>query len=202
MDDIQLNRRPELLPESSREEGGCSRPERVLIVDPTSSGAQLGEALAPACEVWLARRFDEALAVLATSRCTAVVTELALGDRTAFDLLDWVSVHSPETRVIVATVFASVYSAQAALRRGAWEVLTKPVTGADVLSALGLSSHDQRKDASATMTIDDACLAYISEIFDRCGSLARTAQLLGMDRRSLRRMLARIASARGARRDP
>jgi ActR/RegA family two-component response regulator len=196
LDDIQSG-----VSDSSPSSVSSPTRQRVLIVDPTLSGRRLGEDLAPVCEVWLADRFEEAVAVLTTRPCTAIVTEFALGDRTGFDLLDWVRLHSPETRVVVATVFASIDSAQAAVQRGAVEVLTKPISGADVRSALGLPPPGQQGDLSPTMSIDDACMAYVSEIFDRCGSLARTAQLLGIDRRSLRRMLGRIASGRQPSRD-
>lgn len=61
-----------------------------------------------------------------------VITEVNLPDGDGFDLLDTVRKDYPQTVVIVMTGYGSIESAVKAIKRGAYEYLTKPVVDDDL----------------------------------------------------------------------
>jgi len=65
-----------------------------------------------------------------------------------------------------------------------------------VLRALDLDDPPVDGDCPTQMTLDRAIWEYINYSVDVAGSIAAAARNLGLDRRSLRRMLAKYAPAR------
>jgi two-component system, response regulator RegA len=90
---------------------------------------------------------------------------------------------------VIVTSRGAIASAVRAIQKGALNYLVKPVTGEQLLAALDADTTGM-EDAQP-MTLDRAVYEYLVQTVDATGSLAGAARNLGLDRRSLRRMLAK-----------
>lgn len=175
----------------------------LLIADP-SPGAR--HALASdfrrkGYEVWAADRLSGALPVVASERPNLVVSELSFEDGSWRELFGVLKAVVPASRLIVLTSQASVATVVGAIRRGVAGYVTKPATADQVLAALvgeGTGGSGATDDAvpARWLTLDEAKWEYINQTVDSAGSISAAARRLGVDRRSLRRMLAKYSQLR------
>ncbi len=70
---------------------------------------------------------DTALQSLQTSPCELVVTDLKMPGMSGIDLLRKIRAAFPETIVVMVTAFGSVETAVEAMKKGAYDYITKPV---------------------------------------------------------------------------
>jgi ActR/RegA family two-component response regulator len=167
----------------------------VMIVDHSPSGKRLSEGIAQAgFRMTEAATFEAARALLDVEEPDFVIVEPWLGNA-SWDFIVDVRQVRPRTRVIVVTACASIPSALALLALGVSDFFAKPVTISQVLPVLDWHPIIAPSSSRTWMSIDDACGNYIEDVLHACGSIAKTARALGVDRRSLRRMLARRAPA-------
>ena len=78
-------------------------------------------------QVTTARNYGEAIERLSQAEIDIVLSEVDLGERDGFALLDWVKENSPETSVILMTSYGTIDNAVEAIRRGAVDYLVKPI---------------------------------------------------------------------------
>jgi ActR/RegA family two-component response regulator len=162
----------------------------VLISDWSPSGVRVGRTLVErGFDVWQAETFDERRSLLSSVCPDYLITELWPEDRDGRLIIHEVRRHSPRTRTVITTAYASVGSALSIMRAGVHDYMAKPVTISRILEALGSPMPSGEDEC---MSIEDACSDYIRDAFHTFGSVAKTARALGLDRRSLRRMLARV----------
>lgn len=178
-------------------QGSC-----VLIVDDQEVfGANLCRSFRElGHETWLAKDDASALALASAHRPHLIVSEIKLGTCWMLDHLCSIKHRFQDCRVAVVTAYPSVASAVRAMKLGLDAYLAKPVTAAIVVAALGaLGGGDAGSDpALATVwpTLDRTVWEYLNQVFSVAGSMSEAARRLGVDRRSLRRMLARYPSIR------
>ena len=100
----------------------------VLVIDDEESVATTIEAILrmDGHTVTSATTGADAIRLLQTQRFDVVLTDLRLGDMDGIDVLREVQRTSPETASIMLTGYASLESAVAALRSGAYDYLMKP----------------------------------------------------------------------------
>jgi two-component system, response regulator RegA len=180
------------MPRSCVREVGSGRPASVvLVVDNKPTLGSLGEYLdAEGYIVHHARSLEEADLLLDLIRPDFAVTELRVGPRCGLEFLDMVRARNSSCRAVVATAHNSVGTAQEAIRRGAHYVLSKPLCGPLLLAAFG---ERRLKDVTSQEAALEAIkMSYIEELMSAYGTISRTADALGVDRRSLRRMLTRF----------
>jgi ActR/RegA family two-component response regulator len=162
----------------------------VMIVDGSPSVRRLGNGIAAAgFDVRYAGSLAAARARLGDAPPPSLVVELAQRDGCARAFIEEVLTSWPRARIVVTALHSSIGSAIALLRLGVVDYLPKPVTVPRLLAALGAPAQAQR-DAE-WLTLDRACIDYIEDVLAACGTIAQTARVLGLDRRSLRRMLER-----------
>ncbi|HEY3353978.1 MAG TPA: sigma-54 dependent transcriptional regulator [Polyangia bacterium] len=104
-------------------------PPRTLVVDDEQSMREfLGICLRRAGhDVVVAATAEAAMAELADGRgFDLAITDLKLPGKSGLDVLDAVKARSPETPVIVVTAYATPETAISAMKRGAYDYLTKP----------------------------------------------------------------------------
>jgi two-component system, response regulator RegA len=131
-------------------------------------------------------------------RDVIVVSELKLGGRSIlFDLAKMRGFVGAGPLVIV-TSYPSVATATRAVRLGVDAYLAKPVTARRVLSTLypQLQCEDEPEPDVEWPTLNRTIWEYLNQVFVGAGSMSEAARRLGLDRRSLRRMLARSPPAR------
>ncbi len=99
-------------------------------------------------------------------------------------------------RLIVVSEHGSVATAVEVMRRGAHEYLCAPAGIGDLLSALEDQGPTNEPESagkgarSVAPSLDRAIWEYINFVLAGAGTVAEAARRLGVDRRSLRRMLA------------
>jgi two-component system response regulator RegA len=94
----------------------------------------------------------------------------------------------PTASIAVVTSAPSIAGAVRAVREGAAAYLSKPATADQILGAINAGNEDDVPDPSV-LTLDRAIWEYMSEIVQTVGSISEAARRLGVERRSLRRML-------------
>lgn len=105
------------------------RSERILIVDDDSTAVDLLEDLLEGEQyrVESALDADAALEHLSKRSFKVMITDLKMPGKSGLELLDHVVQHYPETQVILITAHGTIESAVDALKRGAFDYITKPI---------------------------------------------------------------------------
>lgn len=101
---------------------------RILVVDDEMAMCLgLGEILNSAgYEVYTTTSGKDALEKIKTETYDAVLTDLKMPDVDGMEVLEKVKKISPETAVIVLTAYATVVSAVEAIKKGAYDYISKP----------------------------------------------------------------------------
>jgi ActR/RegA family two-component response regulator len=150
-------------------------------------------------QAWTARCFSDAPPIMEICRPDLVISELKVGGRFLFGFLPKLTQQIGIGRFVVTTLYPSVATAVRLIRMGVAAYLTKPVSAAAVLTAL---SPAEEQDAAAQEddlcwpTLDRAIWEYLSQVHALAGSMSEAARRLGIDPRSLRRMLAKYPPLR------
>jgi len=104
-------------------------PARILVVDDDAASRELMEQIlaedghrVTACSdgAEAVKRLDE------DGEFDAVVSDIRMVDMDGLEVLDWVRKHAPETPVLLVTAFGNVDGAVDAIRRGAYDYISKP----------------------------------------------------------------------------
>jgi two-component system response regulator RegA len=102
----------------------------------------------------------------------------------------------PEMRIVVLTGYGSIASALLAVREGAADYLTKPADADQVAAAIRGEGVRPPRPA-AVPSLDRVEWEHIQRVLaETGGNVSESARLLGIDRRSLQRKLARYAPRR------
>ncbi|HUN24300.1 MAG TPA: response regulator transcription factor [Anaerolineales bacterium] len=87
-------------------------------------------------EVFSASNTDQAVETLAITAMDVVICDIRMPGLSGLDLLKYIREQEKDCEVILITSYASVETAIQALRRGAFDYLTKPVTKEKLLDSL------------------------------------------------------------------
>ncbi len=79
-------------------------------------------------QVTTANRGDIALSLISDNTYDIIFTDLRLPDMSGLDILSHSQSRSPNTQVIIITGFATIETAVEAIKKGAYDYLTKPLT--------------------------------------------------------------------------
>lgn len=131
------------------------------------------------------------------SQFELAVFDLRLERESGLQALDRIKQCAPECRVVLMTGYGSIATAVEAMKLGAHNYLTKPVSVDDILDALfDEEDLEERKSNLEQVATDDrTSLArhekeYIEYVLLKCnGNITRAAEWLGIRRQSLQRKL-------------
>lgn len=121
------------------------------------------------------------------------VVDLKLEAESGLDLIPLLVEINPDMNIVVLTGYSSIATAVTAIKRGASEYLSKPVTASDVVKALSgnLQQEDALEDFSP-MSVERVEWEHIQKVLkENDGNISATARSLGMYRRTLQRKLAK-----------
>jgi DNA-binding NtrC family response regulator len=122
-----------------------SRRGTVLVVDDEEGvRASIRAILEETCEILEAETGAEALDVLRTREVDLVMLDQRMPGEPGIDVLPRVKAADPSTVVVLATAVHDVRTAVEALKRGAWDYITKPF---DVDAILMLAERALEKRA-------------------------------------------------------
>jgi len=168
---------------------------RLLLVDDDLVFLQvLGKAMGKrGYDVMTATGMTDAVAQARSAVPEMAVVDLKLNGESGLDLIPLLIEINPQMNIVVLTGYSSIATAVTAIKRGAAEYLSKPVTAGDVVKAL--SGEWQRDDALedlSPMSVERVEWEYIQKVLkENDGNISATARSLGMYRRTLQRKLAK-----------
>ncbi|MGD9264893.1 MAG: response regulator transcription factor [Lysobacterales bacterium] len=144
-------------------------------------------------DVTTATGIAEAVRLAHSQRPAKAVVDLKLKGESGLDLIPGLAAIRPDMNIVVLTGYSSIATAVTAIKRGAAEYLSKPVTADDVIRALSGEprSRDELEDFSP-MSIERLEWEHIQKVLkENDGNISATARSLGMYRRTLQRKLAK-----------
>jgi two-component system response regulator RegA len=170
----------------------------LLLVDPDASSrgrmyrVLTGNGFAVTC----AATAEAALAAAAAARFGHAVVELRVPDGCGIVLIGQLRARNEAMRIVVLTGHASFATVVVALRSGASDYLAKPAGAEELIEALAGTAPEEPPIPDLPLGLDRIEWEYVQRLFQQCGrNVTRTAQRLGMHRRTLQRMLAKRAPA-------
>jgi two-component system response regulator RegA len=134
---------------------------------------------------------DAAEALFTAEDFDFAVVDLKLGAGSGLGVVEALHAHSPETRIVVLTGYASIATAVEAVKLGAAHYLAKPSNTDDIEAAFA----SLRGDASVPLegrktSIKTLEWEYIHKTLVECDfNISETARRLGLHRRTLARKL-------------
>lgn len=172
-----------------------SLPARMLLIDDDLAFCQvLARLLARrGIEVQARHDADSALAALGEFAPDGIVLDLKLGADNGLLLIRDLRQRCPQARIVLATGYASIATAVDAMRRGAWNYLPKPFD----IEALAQSFAEPAAEAVPAPPAEAASLRrqgweHVQRVLAECGgNVSAAARVLGVDRRTLQRRLAK-----------
>ena len=105
-------------------------PKILLVDDEPDLLTGLSRSFAkrlPGTQVFTAGGGNEALKILAQKEVALVLMDVMMGDTNGLEILDQIHSMEPELTVIMMTGYGSIELAVDAIRRGAWDFVTKPL---------------------------------------------------------------------------
>jgi len=167
----------------------------ILLVDDDPAFVQvLGKAMGRrGFDVVTASGIGDAVAVARNAKTDMAVVGLQLEKESGLDLIPLLIDINPEINIIVLTGYSSIATAVTAIKLGASEYLSKPVTASDVVKALpGEWRGDDKPEDFSPMSVERVEWEHIQKVLkENDGNISATARSLGMYRRTLQRKLAK-----------
>lgn len=173
----------------------------LLLDDDPRFRERLSRALeSRGCTVRIAENLDGALALARADPLAGAVLDLRLPGESGLDLIPNLLATNPSLPIVILTGFGSIATALEAVRLGARDYLTKPVEPERILAALRgerPALETARDHPPEIPTLDRVEWEHIHRVLAGCdGNISHAARLLGIDRRSLQRKLAKYPPMR------
>ena len=128
--------------------------------------------------------FEEALAW----KPAFAVIDLRMPDGNGLDLAERLVQKLPEMQIVILTGYGSIRTAVDAMKAGAIQYLTKPVSPQAVIEALAGRAPDDEE----VLSLDEVEREHLQRTLDECqGNISEAARRLNMHRRTLQRKLAK-----------
>ena len=144
-------------------------------------------------DVITATRISDAVSRAREAIPAMAVVDLKLEGESGLDLIPLLIGINPDMNIVVLTGYSSIATAVTAIKRGASEYLSKPVTAGDVVKALsGDLQRETTLEDFSPMSVERVEWEHIQKVLkENDGNISATARSLGMYRRTLQRKLAK-----------
>ncbi len=147
--------------------------------------------------VWPALTVDEARQAIGASAPEFAVIDLHLADENGLEVLEHLSMVSPQTKSVLLSGYATPASAVEATKLGAIDCLPKPVSIEEIEHAFQQTSDCVTELPMAVMNPCEARIQHILAHWEKCDrNTMKAAKSLGMHRRTLQRILSRAGMGR------
>ncbi len=136
----------------------------------------------------------EASDIAAKTPPAYAVLDLRLEDGSGLSVVEALSKHRADCRVVMLTGYGAIATAVAAVKAGAIDYLSKPADPEDIVKALLALPDDRPEPPDNPMSADRIRWEHIQRVYELCGhNVSETARRLNMHRRTLQRILAKRA---------
>ena len=174
-----------------------AKTERTLLIveDDKSFLQRLARAMeARGFEVRTAESVGEGLQAVEASAPAFAVCDMRLGDGNGLDVIVALKQRRPTARAVILTGYGNIATAVNAVKVGAVDYLSKPADADDVVHALLAIEGRTADPPENPMSADRVRWEHIQRIYELCGrNVSETARRLNMHRRTLQRILAKLA---------
>lgn len=122
----------------STQENDSERPASVLVVDDSPDILDIARQWLEMENYWV-ETADNGMEAVAKSKAgsfDAVITDLAMPGMNGMEVLAHFAEHHPDTMVIILTGFGTIETAVEAIKKGAFDYLTKPLRGDQIIHAV------------------------------------------------------------------
>ncbi|MGH2668284.1 MAG: response regulator, partial [bacterium] len=152
---------------------------RILVVDDDPSVRRfLVEALTEAGHsVAAAEDGERAIEIFRAHPCDVVVSDVRMGRVSGLDVLRAVKDHAPTTEVIILTAHATLDTAVTALRHGAYDLITKPLTDLETLDRLVRRALEKQRLSSENRLLVDNLQSRNLELKETVARLAAVNEI-------------------------
>jgi two-component system response regulator RegA len=145
-------------------------------------------------EVLIAHNVSEALEEALLWKPDRIVTDLRMPDEDGLSLIRRFNEDFPDAVIIVLTGYGSIATAVEAVKLGAIQYLTKPVSADDVLRAFeGIPFSESAEEAAERAPpLELVEWEHLQRVLQQCeGNISEAARRLNLHRRTLQRKLSR-----------
>jgi DNA-binding NtrC family response regulator len=117
--------------------------QRILVVDDEKNILKVVSTTLrqSGYNVDTASSYEEAIEKFGQNSCSLVVTDLKLSGKTGMELLGYIKSRDPDVQVIMITAFGTIENAVEAMKKGAFNYLTKPVNPDELLTVVKEASE-------------------------------------------------------------
>jgi two-component system response regulator RegA len=171
------------------------QPRRIVVCDDDAAfRRRLVRALRDrGKEVYEAENAQHGLEVCIEYRPDALLVDLRMPGEGGLWLVEQVGQRIPDCNVVVLTGFGSITTALDAVRRGAFNYITKPASLDQILNAFSPESN-RSTEKVAMPSLAEVEAEYVQRVLNECeGNVSQSAKILGVHRRSLQRKLRKPA---------
>ncbi len=169
------------------------RIKSVLVLDDDERTlAAMARTFRQSRKVFTANNCLDAEAVARRERPDLIVVDLRVGSSSGIDVVRHLKAEMPESHFVLVSGYLTVDATVAAVRAGADVVMTKPVTGGEIVRRV--EDHASEPLATPqTPTLAQAESEHIARVMSDCnGNISEASRRLGIYRSSLQRRLRRL----------
>lgn len=124
------------------------------------------------------------------NEATHAIVDLRLKGENGLNIMMSLRERNPNIKMVMLTGFGTISTAVEAMRLGAINYLSKPVSFDHLLHTLQNSSDQEIELLESEMTLAEKEREYIEYVLVKCeNNISRAAKILGLHRQSLQRML-------------
>ena len=121
---------------------------------------------------------------------THAIVDLRLKNENGLNILVSLREKNPSLKMIMLTGFGTISTAVEAMRLGAINYLSKPVSFEQLLHTMQNSTDNEIELSDSEMTLAEKEREYIEYVLVKCeNNISKAAKILGLHRQSLQRML-------------
>lgn len=131
----------------------------------------------------------EALESLHEHHIARLILDLRIGGESGIKVLEEIDKQQIPTDVVILSGYGSIATATSAMKMGALDFLTKPVTVEQIIGAFDSEKPGVSEEVSVP-SLSQVEWEHIQRVMNDCeGNVSKAAKALGMHRRSLQRKL-------------
>ena len=176
------------------------RPKLLIIEDDRRVSEYLFRFIATlGYSIDVAETYDSALQKAQTNPPDHVLLDVRIPGGNGISLIRPLRDTNPNMRIVLCTAYPSIANSVEAMKLGADDYLTKPVTPEQIMAAFARATPPSEPPADPTpsegkiLSLARARWEYINMVLANCdGNVAAAARHLGIHRQSLQRMLKKL----------
>lgn len=142
------------------------------------------------CEISIASSIEQSMRTAIALQPEFILLDIKLGSENGLELIPRLRSLLPVARIVVLTSYGSIKAATWAIKAGADEFVAKPCDASLVFDILTNAPSDKAVSDIVSSPDDLRSRYVISTYFQHQFNVSRTARALGIQRRSLQRILA------------